>query len=281
MHVNPYAAPAGAGSHQGPPGQGEPQPWDVGDVIKTAWRLFAPVWLPLTGGFFVMTLIGMIPQQLPRLLVMAGVLDEQSTTLAYVALACGIVAFVIGQFFGVGFTRAVLRVARTGEARFADFFSGAQGFLPYFALTILLGIGIALGLVVFVVPGIILMLGTMIAQYYVVDQAMGPIEAIKTSWAATDGHKGALFVYWLASIAVGLLGLLACCIGYLPAFVVISLGMAIIYLRLAGLAQGTPSDAMAGGPAPPPPAAPPPAAASPWGLYGPPGGLPPSGGPPI
>lgn len=269
MHVNPYAAPGLPAPGAPGPQQGEPQPWDVGDVVKLAWRLYAANWAPLTGAFFVMTLIGIIPQQLPRVLAATGVLDEQSTSFAIVALVCGVVAFVIGQFFSVGFTRALLRVARTGQARFADVFSGGSGFLSYFAASILLGLGILLGLVVFIVPGIILMLGTVLAHPYIVDQGMGPIDAIRASWAATDGHKGNLFVWWLASIGIVLLGLAACCVGYLPAVTLVSLGVVIIYLRLAGLAQGTPSDAMA---AMQPPMQGPPQGGSPWGPYGPPGG---------
>jgi uncharacterized membrane protein len=286
MQINPYAAPDLAPPGAPAPHQGEPQPWDVGDVVKIAWRLYAANWAPLTGAFFVITLIGMIPQQIPRVLAAAGVMDDQSTSFAIVALVCAFVAFVLGQFFSVGFTRAVLRVARTGQARFADVFSGASGFLSYFAATMLLGLAIGLGFVVFIVPGVILMLGTLLAHLYIVDQGMGPIDAIRASWAATDGHKGSLFVWWLASVGIAILGLLACCVGYFPAVSVVSLGVAIIYLRLAGLAHGTPSDAMAsphGQPPPPPPAA----GGGPWGAYGPPGGAappappaPPGGGGP-
>lgn len=294
MQANPYAAPDAAAPHPDAPRQGEPQPWDVGDVYKTAWRLFGGCWAPLTGGFFLATLLGALPGQVPALLVQIGAMEETSSAHTGAVLGFTALGFVVQWFFQAGFTRALLRVARTGQARFADIFSGGSVYLPFVAMHILLGIAIALGLLVLIVPGVILMLGTLFAGYYVVDQRMGPIEAIRASWAATEGHKASLFVFLLASAGVGLLGGLACCVGYLPAAAMSGIATAIIYLRLAGLAQGTSSDLAAdwkvgtptapanpygpygapGAPPAAPPNAPPPggSAGGPWGPYGPPGG---------
>lgn len=280
MQANPYAAPDAAGPHPDAPRQGEPQAWDVGDVYKTAWRLFGGCWAPLTGAFFVATLLGALPGQMPAVLVQAGVLEETSSGHTGAVLGFTALGFVVQWFFQAGFTRALLRVARTGQARFADVFSGGSVYLPFVAMHILLGIAVALGLLVLIVPGIILMLGTLFAGYYVVDQRMGPIEAIRASWAATEGHKSNLFVFLLASAGVGLLGALACCVGYLPAAAMSGIATAIIYLRLAGLAQGTSADLAADWKVGQGLAQPPPNAASPYGPYGPPGGAPPAAPPP-
>jgi uncharacterized membrane protein len=120
---------------------------------------------------------------------------------------------------------------------------------------------ITLGFALLLVPGVILSLGLMLTPYYVVDRGMGPVEAMKASWATTMGEKGKLFVLALYWFGVSLLGLLACCIGSLPAMAVISISQAIVFCRLTG----TESNVSA---APPP---------SPYGGYGPPPQQPPGG----
>lgn len=63
---------------------------------------------------------------------------------------------------------------------------------------ILYGIAVTLGLMLFIVPGIILALGWYFTSYLIIDKKMELMPAFKTSWAMTKGSRGNLFLFCLA-----------------------------------------------------------------------------------
>jgi hypothetical protein len=109
-------------------------------------------------------------------------------------------------------------------------------------------LAIAIGFLLLIIPGIIVALGLSYATYFVADAGLGPIEALKASWAATNGSKGKLFLFGIVAFFIALAGVIACCIGIIPAVTLTMLAQAMIYVRLSG--RGTTSggfDPYAGG----------------------------------
>ena len=84
-----------------------------------------------------------------------------------------------------------------------------------------------------------LVYGLCLAQFFVADADMGPIDAMKASWAATNGHKGKLFLLGLLSIPVMLVGMVACCVGIFATASIVMVAFAIVFVRLSG--RGTTS----------------------------------------
>ncbi len=223
MNYNPYAPPnTQAAAGFGAPVQGTPQPWEVSDVIKSAWETYKTHWAPLTFGIFVVTLIGAVPGQIAPGLVKAGVLENGSGAYWAVYAPLAILGWVVGEFFAAGFTRAALRAVRENNVGFGDFFSAGGRFLSYLGMSFLRSFAIVIGLVLFVIPGVILSLGFYNAGFYVVDQNLGPVASLKASWESADGQKGNLFVFALAEFGLMLLGLVACCLGIFVAIPVSS-----------------------------------------------------------
>lgn len=263
MHVNPYAPPSDELARAPVPRGGEPQPWDVGEVLREAWELYKPSWAPLTLALFLATMIGMLPGQAAPALVQAGILDEGSGGCWGVVGALSFVGWVVQVFFELGLTRQALGAVQTGTARFGDVFSGGARVLPYFALAFVKAVGVTLGLVVLVVPGVILGLGLWMSRFYFVDQGLGPIAALRASWDASEGQKGNLLLLWLAGVALTFAGIATCCVGVFVTQPVFLLASAIVYRRVSGTGA--------------PPASPEWGAPPGYGLYGPPGGY----GPPV
>lgn len=264
---NPYAAPA-ADQRVGfaPLPAGAPQPWTSSEAVSQAWGLFKIHWAPLVLGYFVMFLLQTAPGQLPTLLVRLGLLELNSTLYSVVSLPCTLVGWLIGTFFTCGFLRATLKVARGQAPSFGDFFSGTS-FLSVLGATFLMSLAVAFGLVLLIVPGVILALGFFNAQFYAVDQRMGPIDALKASWDSTNGQKGDVFVFSLLSAVVMIGGALACCVGMFAAAPIVMIAHAIVYTRMSGTVAATQE---------------PPGYGPPGGGFGPPGGGfgPPGYGPP-
>jgi hypothetical protein len=244
MNFNPYAAPQ-ALAHAPGPGPGapsDPQPWEVGEVFRAAWELFKPNWGPLCAGVFVAGFIGMLPQQVPTVLQVAGVLPEDSTLLRALAVVTAIIAWLLREFFAAGFTRACLGTVRTGTTRFGDLFGAGGRYVPYVIASLVTTLATAFGFVLLIVPGVILALGLWMTGFFLLDRGLDPIAAIRASWEASRGQKGAFFVLALAELGVIILGFSACCVGFFAASMVALLARTVVYLRVAGLAPGTYAD---------------------------------------
>lgn len=105
--------------------------------------------------------------------------------------------------------------------------------LKYLIAGILYILTMIVGLLLFIIPGIIFAVRLSFYPYVLVDKKTGPIEALKRSWEMTNGRVCKLLIYGLISFGVFLLGLLALAIGLLVAIPVISLGQAHIYRKLS------------------------------------------------
>lgn len=87
-------------------------------------------------------------------------------------------------------------------------------FLPLFAVTLLQGMAVGIGLLLLLIPGIFLLARLSVAVPLVATDTPDPIRAIETSWRLTDGHSLAimgfiallLFGFLLISLGLGGLG---------------------------------------------------------------------------
>jgi uncharacterized membrane protein len=104
----------------------------------------------------------------------------------------------------------------------------------YLLASLLLSILVLLGLILFIVPGIIFLMMFWFTLLIVVDREFGPIEAMKESKRITYGHKWELLGLVLWGSLVLLLGVLAFGVGLLVAIPVVSLAFVHAY-RVLGL----------------------------------------------
>jgi hypothetical protein len=240
MAYNPYGAPAAyAQSTNEPSPQGNgPQPWEAGEVIGRAWDVVKVHWVPLVFGTMIGGAAASAPQQIANFYNLAahgpGRADYTDPVYDVLLGVGGLIGWVLQAFFQAGFTRMYLSGARGRAPEFAHVFSGGPRFWSMLGAMFLHFVMIVIGFALLIVPGVILSLGLMLYPYYVVDKGMGAVDALKASWEATMGQKGKLFVLGLYSFGVMIIGLLACCIGTMPALAVISVAQAIVYVRLTG-----------------------------------------------
>lgn len=76
---------------------------------------------------------------------------------------------------------------------------------------------------------------TMLAPLEVVDRGCGALEAIKTSWEATKGHRLMLLVINIVLSFIQLAGFLACCVGLFITTPTISVAQMVVYRSLRGI----------------------------------------------
>ena len=257
MNYNPYAAPQAAPPP--PPGAGaytgSQQPWEIGEVLSAAFEGFKANWVVLVFSYLLSMVITAVVEYAPRIPTFVGVF-RMGSGVDFALMGGGLLlGIVVMSFFWVGLYRIYLTVARGQQADFGLLFSGADRFLPMLLAHIILGLAVGLGMALLIAPGVILACGLCMTGLFIVDQGIGPIQALQASWEATTGHKVQLFLFFLVAGLILVAAEMCCCLPVFAAAPTIFVAMTIIYLRVTGRA----------GPAPMPPAGP---------GYGPPGGGP-------
>jgi len=136
-------------------------------------------------------------------------------------IAIGLVTAVIGIALAMITQGALVRATVAhGEGREASFGeSAAAGLavaLPLFGMAVLSGLGILAGLVALIVPGIILYVMWSVAAPALVEERLGPVEALGRSRELTRGARWKVFglllvvtvVSWVFSAIIALVGVM-------------------------------------------------------------------------
>jgi len=114
------------------------------------------------------------------ILILANSLIAGLTALASCITIIGILA--VPAILG-GYYESLIRVARNEPAEIGDFFkAGFDMWGRLFGLTIIVIIGVSIGLMLFVIPGIYLMVIWLFPTYLMVDNNLGIEEALKKSY---------------------------------------------------------------------------------------------------
>jgi hypothetical protein len=248
----------------------------VGDVISETFSTYGQNLGALLGSALaVFIVVGLI----------AGLLQSIGG-IFFVLLAAAV--RIAGQALYVGFVVELVRDVRDGrrDQMVGDLFSAAAPYiLPLIGFGILAGIGIAIGFVLIVIPGLILLTFWSVGAPAIVVEGTGPIDAFGRSWNLVRGEAwavfGVLLLTFLIVVVVGaVLGAIGAAIGvagFIVAGIISStitapiyaLAVSILFFDLGGGAESAAEPAAA--PAPPqaplsePPPPPPPPAAPPAG----------------
>jgi uncharacterized membrane protein len=143
-------------------------------------------------------------------------------------------AIVVRSFLDGGVNQFCLDVVRGKPYSMGTVFGSVRLFPAYFAMNFVQSFAIGLGLILFVVPGVVLAVAFSLADPALVDRGLGGIGALSWSWEATKGQRGKLFVYFLLVIALVMLGACACGVGIFVAMPIVWLARAHIYASING-----------------------------------------------
>lgn len=171
------------------------------EFIGKAWELVKPHWLPLSAMALIAAVIASVPGAV----------------------------FIIGGAIYVGFNRAILGVLGGKAPDIGMIFSGFDRFGQAFLAHLVLMIGLSLGFLLCVVPGIILALMWMFVSLVLAETQLDFWESLKASADLTAGYRWRLFGLMLACTVVAVAGLLACCVGIFVAQPVIMTAIALAY----------------------------------------------------
>jgi uncharacterized membrane protein len=145
-----------------------------------------------------------------------------------------LVNFVLGTLISMGATAFYLNAHDHPETAGYSSLWHPRPFWSFIIANFLVGILIAIGFVLLIVPGIIAMLMFMFASFIVIDREKGPIESMAMSKLITRGHRWPLLGFVLLLFLINLAGLLALIVGLLVTIPVSTLAFAHAYRALGG-----------------------------------------------
>lgn len=143
-----------------------------------------------------------------------GILLGIAATVGIISL---LYSFLVGNLIRVGISKIRLSAYAQESFRTENLFSAFKQYGRCVGTMALYTLFITLGLILFIVPGIIVALGLYEVPYLLADDpSVSGMDAIRRSWEDMKGHKGELFGLMLSFIGWILLTILTC--GILAAF---------------------------------------------------------------
>jgi hypothetical protein len=182
------------------------RPRDLGQILSSCWELYRR-------HFTVFAAIA-LAVVLPMDLISLGLIEGKLTSGFEVdQIGGGGPAYTLVQtlittpLITAGHVYAVLQISRGEQPRAGDSLSRAGGALPLLIGTVILySLGVLLGVIALILPGIYLAVRWYVATQSVVAEDRGPVEALQRSGELTRGQ------WWRVlgiSLVVGLLGAVA------------------------------------------------------------------------
>lgn len=146
-----------------------------------------------------------------------------------VSVISQIISQVVSLFLLLGWTRITLNLASGKEAEVGQLFSQGGKLLTMVGASILYYLGVVVGLVLLIVPGVYFALRFGQYTMAIVDRDLGVMDALRYSSRITKNNRLNLFGLGLMSFAIALAGFLALCVGLFFALPVIYLSWAVAY----------------------------------------------------
>ncbi len=141
--------------------------------------------------------------------------------------------FVLSMLLALGQLKIVLKLAYGEEASFKDLFSCTHLLLRYIGASLLYGVIVAVGLFLFIVPGVLWALKFFFYSYFIVDEEAGIIGSFKKSAALTKGSRWNLLFLFLVIGGINMLGAFLFGVGLLVTTPLSYLIAAFTYRRLS------------------------------------------------
>jgi uncharacterized membrane protein len=185
----------------------------VGDALQFGWQRTLANVKPL----LVLGLVGAFLSVLNQ-----GMSGHRGTLLASLAVQLAQTAL------GLVVLRVLLGIHDGKPADLSRLSEMTKGFVNYLLTSLLVGVMVAFGLVLLVVPGVLLALRFGLAPMLVADKGLEPMEAVRESARLTEGVRPELFAFAAAALGVNLLGALALGFGLL--LTIPTTGLAAVYV---------------------------------------------------
>ncbi|MET0435342.1 MAG: hypothetical protein ABW025_14355 [Cellulomonas sp.] len=239
----PYPQPGYAQQPYGAPAYGAPTAGtSVGDAFSWGWTKFTQQVGPFLLGVLAYLAVIVVVTAVLFAVILGGTVasvdpDTQELRngagvgLVFGYLVVAAVALLLSAFMQAGVTRATLEVADGRRIEVGTFFR-FDDFGKVVVAALLVGLGTAVGTLLFVIPGLVFAFLAQFTLFFVIDKRMAPVDAIRASFTLVGRNLGAVLLLFLAVYAANLVGSALCGVGQLVSFPVGLLATTWMYRRL-------------------------------------------------
>lgn len=239
----PYAQPGYAQQPPGGPAYGPPTAGtSVGDAFSWGWTKFTQQVGPFLLGVLAYLAVIVVISAVLFAVILGGTVasvdpDTQELRngagfgLVFGYLVVLAVVLLLSAFMQAGVTRASLEVADGRRIDVGTFFRFDE-FGKVVVAALLVGLGTAVGTLLFVVPGLVFAFLAQFTLFFVIDRRMAPVDAIRASFTLVTRNLGTVVLLFLAVYAANLVGSALCGVGQLVSFPVGLLATTWMYRRL-------------------------------------------------
>jgi uncharacterized membrane protein len=222
MSMEPPPSPPPPPSPSGRPAGSEPV--SIGDAVNYGWTAY---WKNV-GPMVVIALV------IFGINVVFSLIGNASGSF-FVRILFQLAGWLIGLFLALGWFRVALEITRGTRPEVGDVFK-AEGYGPYIVASIVFGIGFFIGLLLFVIPGIIFAVIFGFYGFVAAEQGNAAVamDTLKRAAQITEGHRWQLFGLAIVLALINLVGALACGVGLLFTSGITIIAWAYTYRRLSG-----------------------------------------------
>ncbi|WP_217695285.1 hypothetical protein, partial [Mycobacterium sp. IS-2888] len=233
-----------------PGGPASPQ-FNVGEAVTWAWNKFSQnavaLIVPVVVYVVALVIFGLVAGLLPVVFgqsTSSTYTDPYGNTASnvavtysaasYVVLFIGyVLLFLTAIYMTAALASGCLDIADGKPVTVGTFFK-VRNLGAVVLTSILLAIGVMIGSLLCIIPGLIFGFLAMFAIPFAIDRSLSPIDSIKASIATTRSNIGGALLSWLVQYAVVLVGELLCGIGLIVAFPIAQLIQIYTYRKLSG-----------------------------------------------
>ena len=204
--------------------------FSMGEAIGFGWET-----MKSNIGFFIgLLIIAFIIQNIPSLL--GGLTEKNLPALSVLFYFGGLILGIVVQ---LGLMKISIQFCDNIEGKLSDLFSAFHLIIKYILASILYFLIVLGGIILLIIPGIIWALKFMLYPYFIIDQGLGPIKALKASARATDGAKWDLFVFGIVLGLINFAGMLLLIVGLFATIPTSMVAFAYVFRTLAPETQGS------------------------------------------
>jgi uncharacterized membrane protein len=207
------------------------------EAIKLGWDLTTKNFV-----FLLVTMIIMaIFSGIGNIITPEAIKADPSLWLANLILAA--ISTFLTIWLNLGAIKAMLDLIDGKKPTYKGLFSQGDKIIKMFLSSLVYGLIVIGGIILFIVPGIIWSLKFCLYRYYIVEKNAGPIEALKMSAKAMSGAKWNVFLFNFVLGGVNLLGLLCLGVGLLITVPLTWIAMVSVYRKLDAQVNTIPAPA--------------------------------------
>jgi uncharacterized membrane protein len=154
-----------------------------------------------------------------------------------IAFVVNVIGAIVGLYMHMGFYNSALMITSWMKPTFEQLYSNGRHFVSFFAANILFDLMVSVGLILLIVPGFYLLAKFGLFPFFILDQNLGPIEALKAASKASEGKRWFLFLFFISALLINIVGALLLVVGLLFTIPLTLLAFAVVYRKITSEQQ--------------------------------------------